>query len=134
MIKYLDCDGDGSVSYKEFVQGMVTPLSERKKLIVEHAWTCFAAKDCAEASVSDIKNEAFVQELGLAADAKLSREEFDLYYADVACVCPDDDYFVRTVCLQWDISEDGAASVTHADVLHVLGQLRQKLRCNCNGS
>lgn len=134
LVKYLDSDKDGCVSYQEFVKGMVVPLSTRKALMVELAWSQFAGKGDSEATVGDIKNEGFVGELGMAADAKLSREDFDLYYSDVACVCPDDDYFVRCVEQQWNVKESGAASVTHSNIQHVLDQLRQRLRCVANGS
>lgn len=42
-MKYYDTNGDGSISYDEFLNGLRDPLSSRKSLIVERAFRAFDA-------------------------------------------------------------------------------------------
>jgi Ca2+-binding EF-hand superfamily protein len=37
-MKYYDIDGDGNISYDEFVRGLREPLTERRRKIVEKAF------------------------------------------------------------------------------------------------
>ena len=38
-MKHYDIDGDGNISYEEFLRGMRDPLTARKKEMVERAFT-----------------------------------------------------------------------------------------------
>jgi len=41
LIRYYDVDGDGNVSYDEFVSGLKEPLSERRLNMVKKAFSVF---------------------------------------------------------------------------------------------
>ena len=38
MMKYYDVDGDGNISYEEFLRGMRDPLSARRRDLVDRAF------------------------------------------------------------------------------------------------
>ena len=39
LMKYYDIDGDGNICYEEFIRGLRDPLSERRKNMVDKAFT-----------------------------------------------------------------------------------------------
>jgi calcyphosin len=74
-MKYYDVDGDGNVSYEEFVRGLREPLTERRRKIVEKAFKLLDKDGSGVITVYDIikvydvsKNKEFIQ-------GKKSRQE-----------------------------------------------------------
>lgn len=52
--KYYDTDGDGNVSYDEFIRGLREPLNERKKKAVESVFKCLDSKNSGVVTVKDV--------------------------------------------------------------------------------
>jgi Ca2+-binding EF-hand superfamily protein len=54
LLKYYDVDGDGSITYEEFLRGLRQDLSERKKKMVEKAFTVLDKDGSGVVTVSDV--------------------------------------------------------------------------------
>lgn len=118
ILKFYDVDGDGNVSYEEFIRGLRDDLTSRKKNMVEKAFAIMDKDGSKMLSVSDIsyrydvsqneefKNGSMTKEEILGQfldqfdglrgnnDGKVSHAEFMDYYTDLAMSTPSDDYFV----------------------------------------
>lgn len=53
-MKYYDIDGDGNITYEEFLRGLRDPLSDRKKLIVDRAFKLMDRDGSGVVQVKDI--------------------------------------------------------------------------------
>lgn len=89
--KFYDVDGDGSVSYTEFVNALCSaPLSERASKMVQKAWDKMGrghsnecqGNDVSKAYIGDVNSflECFNSTKGCNTLGHISREEFDAYY------------------------------------------------------
>ncbi len=56
LIKYYDKDGDGSISYEEFISGLREELSERRKKMVFKAFRSLDKNNSGFITMSDIRN------------------------------------------------------------------------------
>lgn len=117
MMKYYDVDGDGNISYEEFLRGMRDPLSARRRDLVGRA---FALMDKDGSGVVSGKDIAHLYDVTQAKefqegtktkeeilddflnsfdgmkgnnDGKITEQEFIDYYTDLAVSCPTEDYF-----------------------------------------
>ena len=75
LMKYYDVDGDGNITYEEFIRGLRDPLTERRKNMVEKAFALIDRSNNGAISVEDIdaiydvsKNQDFI-------DGTKTREE-----------------------------------------------------------
>jgi len=55
-MKYYDTNGDGSISYEEFLGGLRDPLSSRKSIIVERAFRRFDPNNTGAILIKDLAN------------------------------------------------------------------------------
>jgi hypothetical protein len=92
--RYYDVDGDGSVSYNEFVRALTDDkLSERKAVVVANAWQKVsggAAETTGAAIVAGLADQSeatkmlclgqFTGTQGGNLDGKVSAADFDEYY------------------------------------------------------
>ena len=92
--RYYDVDGDGAVSYNEFVRGLTDDkLSERKAVVVAKAWQKVsggAAETTGAAIVAALADQSegtkqfclghFTGTQGGNVDGKVTAAEFDEYY------------------------------------------------------
>jgi calcyphosin len=53
-MKFFDTDGDGNISYEEFLKGLRDPLSERRLKIVDKAFRQLDREGSGTITVSDI--------------------------------------------------------------------------------
>ena len=51
---FYDIDGDGNITYEEFLRGLKDPLTERKQNMVDKAWRLLDRDGSGVATVSDI--------------------------------------------------------------------------------
>ena len=127
---FYDVNQDGSIGYEEFIRGLRDPLTQRKTDMVKKAFFTMD-KDCSKViGVSDIaylydvrSNENFMngaqtkeevlgeflnQFDGLRGnnDGKVTYQEFEDYYTDLAMSTPSDNYFVRMMEQTWGLAED----------------------------
>ena len=54
LLKYYDTNGDGSISYEEFLGGLRDPLTSRKAAIVERAFRSFDRDNTGVVSIKDL--------------------------------------------------------------------------------
>jgi len=111
-MKFYDADGDGNISYEEFLSGLKDDLSERKRLMVEKAFKILDKDNSGQITVADIKNiydvkqnkdfiagkktkeqvlEEFLNNFDGAKgnnDGILTKKEFVDYYTDLAMSVP----------------------------------------------
>jgi len=55
-MKFYDVDGDGNISYDEFVRGLRDPLNDRRKNIVEKAFKQLDKDGSGKITIDDIGN------------------------------------------------------------------------------
>ena len=124
-MKYYDTNGDGSISFEEFLSGMKEDLSERRLNMVKKAFARLDTNGSGEITVSDICNiydvsknpdflegrktkEQILQEFMYEfegprgnKDGAISWDEFCDYYSDLAMSIPSDEYFVQMMESTW---------------------------------
>ena len=54
LMKYYDVDGDGNITYEEFIRGLRDPLSERRRAMVDKAFDLINRNNDEMISVADI--------------------------------------------------------------------------------
>lgn len=54
LMKYYDVDGDGNITYEEFIRGLRDPLTERRKAMVDKAFALVDRNNSGSITVADI--------------------------------------------------------------------------------
>lgn len=54
MMKFYDVDGDGNITYEEFIRGLRDPLSERRKNMVNKAFALIDRDNSDQITIADI--------------------------------------------------------------------------------
>ena len=117
-MKFYDVDGDGNVTYEEFLRGLRDELTERRAAMVKKAFLIMDRDGSGTITVGDIAHmydvtchkdfiegtktkEEIIGEFldsfdGAKGnnDGKVSWEEWNDYYTDLGISLPSDDYFV----------------------------------------
>ena len=151
LMKYYDVDGDGNITYEEFIRGLRDPLSERRKNMVDKAFTLIDRSRNGTISIEDIdaiydvsQNQDFIdgrktreeilQEFlngfdGMRGnnDGQITMQEWNDYYTDLSMSLPSDEYFVRMMESVWQICEDETATVSAEQIKHLTKTMRAKL-------
>lgn len=154
-MKYFDTNGDGSISYEEFVAGLREPMNERRLNVVKKAFASLDKTDSGKISISAISsaydvnshprflNGSFTRDQLLAEyllyfeSAKsgfVTVKDFIDHYAEVSMTYTHDDEFVRLIEKSWGLFEDEGAGVFKQQVDFITGALRLKLRTMANSS
>lgn len=67
-MKFYDTDGDGNISFEEFIRGLREPLNERRLKMVQKAYQQLDKDDSGKITLSDIfevydvtKNKDFIE-------------------------------------------------------------------------
>jgi Ca2+-binding EF-hand superfamily protein len=140
LLKYYDTNGDGSISYDEFLAGIRDSLSSRKSVIVERAFRAFDPDNTGALVIKDLAKSfrapegqphdqawnSFVSSFD-GKNGLITKEEWFGYYTDLAVGIPHDEYFVRALEHTWGVSEDENSSVYKDEVKRIIGMLRQRL-------
>ena len=151
LMKYYDIDGDGNITYEEFIRGLRDPLTERRKAMVDKAFNLIDRNNNGAISVADIdaiydvsQNQDFIdgrktrQEIleeflngfdGAKGnnDGTITKQEWDDYYTDLSMSLPSDEYFCRMMESVWQICEDETSSVTVEQIKQLTKTMRAKL-------
>jgi Ca2+-binding EF-hand superfamily protein len=125
LVKFYDIDGDGHISYDEFMNGLQDDLSERRLRMVKKAFQMLDKDGSGQVTVSDVTNifdvsknpeflnkvkskEAILTEFlnqfdGARGnnDGVITWDEFCGYYKDLSMSIPSDEYFVRMMESSW---------------------------------
>lgn len=151
LMKYYDVDGDGNITYEEFIRGLRDPLTERRRNMVNKAFELVDRSRNGTITVEDIdaiydvsQNQDFIdgkktreeilQEFlngfdGMRGnnDGRITKQEWDDYYTDLSMSLPSDEYFVKMMESVWQICEDETATVTQEQIKHLTKTMRAKL-------
>ena len=124
-MKYYDIDGDGSISFDEFLRGLREPLTARRLNMVKKAFQIMDKDGSGKVTVNDIyqvydvtRNKDFIEgkksreEIlndflagfeGVKGnrDGIITWEEWQDYYTDLSMSIVDDTYFVRMMESVW---------------------------------
>ena len=150
-MKFYDIDGDGNITYEEFLRGLREPLTERRIKMVEKAFSQLDKDGSGKITVSDIaqvydvsRNPDYIQGKksgqqileeflsgfeGVKGDRNgiITKDEFFDYYTDLSMSITDDAYFVAMMESVWQVTEDEEASVFKEQVEYLTKIIRQKL-------
>jgi Ca2+-binding EF-hand superfamily protein len=150
-MKYYDVDGDGNITYEEFISGLREELSERRKNIVERAFLQMDRDGSGQVTASDIKHlydvqhnkdfidgsktkeeiiEGFLDSFDGARgnnDGIVSHQEWMDYYTDLSMSLPTDQYFVEMMESTWGIVEDEDSDVTQDHIRELTKLVRERL-------
>lgn len=157
LMSFYDVNQDGNICYEEFVSGLRDPLTDRKKAMVDRAFSIMDKDGSKQLSVGDIAYrydvschpdfksgaatkdqilQVFLDQFdGLRgnADGKVEYAEFVDYYTDLAVSTPSDDYFVVMMEQTWGIGEDEQSQNFKDKVRELIKLLRQRLITVSNG-
>ena len=157
-MKYYDTDGDGNISYEEFISGLRDELSERRQKLVDKAFAIMDKDGTGTITVSDIKeiydvtqdprfiegsmtrDEILIEFLNNFDSARgnddgvVTKEEWNSYYSDLSMSCPTQQYFVRMMEQAWCVSEDEESDLYKEQIAHFLSQIRLRLLEMSNSS
>ena len=127
LMKYYDTDGDGNISYEEFISGLRDDLTEKRQEYVDRAFGIMDKDGTGTITVADIKDVydvtqdprfiegkltkeeilvEFLNEFDSARgndDGVVTKEEWDSYYSDLSMSCPTEEYFVRMMQAAWGL-------------------------------
>ena len=150
-MKFYDVDGDGNISYDEFLSGLREELSERRVNMVKKAFAILDTDGSGQIKVNDIdgiydvsmnpeflegkktKNEILTEFLNNFDGARGNNDgvvtwnEFYDYYSDLSMSTPSDEYFVRMMESSWQIAENEDAETTKATVKHLHTEVKSRV-------
>ncbi len=151
LMKFYDVDGDGNVSYEEFLSGLRDELSERRSAMVEKAFRIMDRDNSGEVTPSDVghmydvtchkdfiegsktKEEIIGEFLDTFDGAKgnndgrISKQEWFDYYTDLGVSLPSDDYFVQMMESTWGISENEDTEVYQQTIQEYVRVTKEQL-------
>ena len=156
-MKFYDIDGDGNISYEEFLRGMRDELSARKLEMVEQAFKMLdkdgsgvvEGKDIAHLydvshhkefiegtkTKDEIINEFLNSFDGMEGnnDGKITKKEFVDYYTDLAVSCPTEEYFCVMMEQTWGLAENANSEDFQTSLKRIVSLFRQRLITLSNG-
>lgn len=143
MMKYYDVNGDGYISYEEFISGLRDPLSSRKQKVVDRAFEKLDSQRQGKLKLYDIveimdvssnaeyvagkkSREQLISEFLEAFDGQpvITKLDWDNYYIDVAMSVPSDEYFVKLLESAWKITEDEQSVIFNDKIKTLISMTR----------
>lgn len=119
--RMLDRNGNGSISFNEFIYHFAPPMSQRRIDIVNKAFDHLDEDNNGVIELSDIERkyardptkkgasklvfDNFLQCFDKNGDGTISRDEFMNYYRDISPNIDNDEYFVTLIKNAWRINE-----------------------------
>ena len=158
LMKYYDVDGDGNIGYEEFLQGLKEDLSERKQAMVDKAFNILDKDGSGVVTVCDVKhiydvreNQDFIDGTKTKEeivgefldsfdgargndDGKITKQEFDSYYAELSMSVPSEQYFVRMMEQVWGIAENDSGVAYREQIAEFISQIRLRILTMANNN
>jgi len=124
-MRHYDVDGDGNVSYEEFIRGLRDELTPRRMVMVNKAFAMMDRDGSGQLTIGDIASiydvsmnpeflegrktrdeilQDFLNNFDGARgnnDGVVTKQEWDDYYTDLSMSTPSDEYFVRMMESTW---------------------------------
>ena len=142
---YYDKDGDGNISYEEFINAISdSKLTPRKQALIDKLWAQMDTEGAGKCKGSDVMAnlqdpesmkgvlERFAQTQGGEESGNVLKEELYQLFLDLSAQVPDDNTFIETVESSWKVKEDGDNKLDNIRVMHLLGLMRQRLITKAN--
>ena len=150
-MKFYDVDGDGNITYEEFIRGLREELSERRQHMVDKAFAVLDKDGSGQVTVSDVKHlydvsqnkdfiegtktkeeviEDFLDSFDGAKgnnDGVITRQEWNDYYSDLSMSLPSDQYFVEMMESTWGMVEDDDSEVNQDHIRELTKLIRERL-------
>ena len=150
-MRHYDIDGDGSISYEEFISGLRDELTPRRMTMVNKAFAMMDRDQSGQLTISDIAsiydvsmNPEFLEGrktrdeiLGDFLnnfdgargnnDGVVTKQEWTDYYTDLSMSTPSDEYFVRMMESTWQVPEEENNAVTQQTVSHLLREVKSRV-------
>lgn len=147
-MKYYDTNGDGLISYSEFVRALIEDLTPRRAKILNKVVNSLDKSGSGSISVSDIvsvfdvsQNPAFIERrktrdqllqdflsnFESVKNGSISRDDFIEYYRDISMNFPADEYFVRMIESTWQVPEDDVDPHLKSTVNLLLKEVRARI-------
>ena len=157
LMKYYDIDGDGNISYEEFLRGMRDKLSQRRLDMVNRAFELLDKDGSGIVNGADLahlydvshhkefkegtkgKDEIISDFLnsfdGMKGnnDGRITKQEFIDYYTDLAVSCPTEEYFCVMMEQTWGLAENANSEDFQTSLKRIVSLLRQRLITLSNG-
>lgn len=152
LMAHFDEDGDGKISYSEFIWGIRGKMNDRRMNMVKKAYDCLDANHDGDLTLGDImaaydasqhpdviagrKSPEEVFRVFLDSfegphgdkDGHISHQEWTEYYENISASIDNDDYFVLMMQNAWKISEAaGEFTLDPSRAAHLEETLRSKL-------
>eukprot|EP00806_Schmidingerella_arcuata_P000234 Macronucleus_1208.p1 GENE.Macronucleus_1208~~Macronucleus_1208.p1 ORF type:complete len:291 (+),score=158.04 Macronucleus_1208:1-873(+) len=151
LMRHYDVDGDGNISYEEFIRGLRDELTARRKTMVNKA---FAMMDRDGSGVINIQDIGQIYDVSMNPeflegrksreeilsdflnnfdgargnnDGQVTKQEWDDYYTDLSMSTPSDEYFVRMMESTWQVPEEENSQVTQQTVSHLLREVKARV-------
>lgn len=124
-MRHYDVDGDGNISYDEFIRGLRDELTDRRKVMVQKAFAMLDRDGSGQINIQDITGiydvsmnpeflegrktrdeilQDFLNNFDGAKgnnDGVVTMQEWTDYYTDLSMSTPSDEYFVRMMESTW---------------------------------
>ena len=150
-MKFYDIDGDGNITYEEFLSGLREELSERRVNMVKKAFKMLDKDASGQITISDIagiydvsmnpeflegrktKDEILAEFLNNFDGARGNNDgivtwnEFYDYYSDLSMSTPSDEYFVKMMESTWQVPENEDSDVTKQTVKMLYSEVKSRI-------
>jgi Ca2+-binding EF-hand superfamily protein len=152
MFAHFDKTGEGNVDYDEFLLALHGEMNDRRKALVEKAFSILDKDGSGVLTVSDLKGvyntkkhpdvlaakktedevlaeflDGFEGRFG-NDDGTVTMKEFTEYYADLSASIPSDEYFVEMMESTWMMTEKAYSAAEDEKLEHVMTALRDRIR------
>lgn len=151
LLKFYDIDGDGQVSYEEFLRGLRDEMTPRRAKMVEKIFKALDRDASGFINLADIvqiydvsMNSEFIEKKKTKEqilseflnnfegargnhDGQITFQEFFDYYSDLSMSVPNDEYFVRMLESAWQIPEADNDPVAEASIKMLIKEVRARV-------
>lgn len=150
-MKYYDVNGDGHISYEEFIRGLRDELAPRRVKMVEKIFNSLDRDGSGQINIADViqiydvsMNHDFIERKKTREqiiseflsgfegargnkDGVITRDEFLDYYTDLSMSVPSDEYFVRMLESVWQCPEEDADAAAQASIRMLIEEVRKRI-------